>query len=1031
MKIDDFLALLKGVQPAGEGSWVACCPAHGDAHPSMSVTARDGKILVHCHVGCSAADIVGALGLELKDLFEDAPKPALAGAPAGVEGRGDHGAAERAALAGTKRRSGTHGKWVCDYLYHDTDGTILYKVSRLVKADGGKSFVIKHRDETAPGGWAYGLKDVGLPRVVYHLPDVVAAARAGRTVVVAEGEKDVDNLRALGFAATCNAGGAGRWGYRFPEDWGEWFRGARGVVVVADHDAATKTVPVYDRKARAHVERTVPHLVGQKHAWSVRASLVRAGFPADRIRLMVMPKVGDVEPKDFTDWMEARRAAFGEDDDALKRAFREAVKDAAEWPDAWRFADGGVEGTARTDGARAEKGARAAASDPPAGGVEGTGRFGRLRPRAPAGGPRAYEVDFRTGGYRTVGLWLSRDEIYTVRRDVDARGGEVSSGAWRKVPLAMMVSHACWMVAASLGKDGKMSARMQGDVAAVVCLLWLRSRGRFFWDENEKSFATSLYFDEVTGVLMRVRSDEFMSFLATVAEINRESSGFKYLMSLIDDAAMSADASQGVVPSNMWDRRGDAVYVSTGDAEMYRLLDGRVERVQNGTDGVLFMRGKTLAPWTLVDGPGIDPFAHAKIFTGASWADKTGAMNVRLWVLNLFACHQTKPIMLVTGLAQSGKTRMAKAVKEILGVRQDGRLDLSVQQVEDGDKGLDAFWATVNDGRLEVFDNLDTKVKWVGDALQNVATDGQTKRRTLYTTSGVSILRAHAHIILTSNNPLFSTEGAGGMADRLITVNLKTNRSESKDTELSKDIAENRDAFLTWIARTVAAALADTTPVDGSINRRHPDYGIFSVRCGRAFGDEAGVVEALGAAEAEKCLLPLRNDPVAREILSVLERADGRMRFTGGQMSDLILARLDDGEPDEKAKAFYSSRKVGKALSRYKRQFETIFNMLPARTLDGRTTYEATGFTALGALQVDKVDFNTQNAGVRMDARGAGEFPKYGAPNPLNPLDAGASTRARAGASSLFSREKEKESKDESMDTPGWPDGGDDDGLDF
>ena len=1031
MKIDDFLSLLKGVQPAGEGSWVACCPAHGDAHPSMSVAARDGKILVHCHVGCSAADIVGALGLELKDLFEDAPKPALAGASAGVEGRGDHGAVERAALAGTKRRSGTHGKWVCDYLYHDTDGTILYKVSRLVKADGGKSFVIKHRDETAPGGWAYGLKDVGLPRVCYHLPDVVAAARAGRMVVVAEGEKDVDNLRALGFAATCNAGGAGRWGYRFPEDWGEWFRGARGVVIVADHDAATKTVPVYDRKARAHVERTVPHLVGQKHAWSVRASLVRAGFPADRIRLMVMPKVGDVEPKDFTDWMEARRAAFGDDDDALRRAFREAVKNAAEWPDAWRFEDGGVEGTARTDGARAEKGARAAASDPPAGGVEGTGRFGRLRPRAPAGGPRAYEVDFRTGGYRTVRLWLSRDEIYTVRHDVDARGGEVSSGAWRKVPLAMMVSHACWMVAASLGKDGKMSARMQGDVAAVVCLLWLRSRGRFFWDENAKSFATSLYFDEVTGVLMRVRSDEFMSFLATVAEINRESSGFKYLMSLIDDAAMSADASQGVVPSNMWDRRGDAVYISTGDAEMYRLMDGRVERVQNGTDGVLFMRGKTLAPWTLADGPGIDPFAHAKIFTGASWADKTGAMNVRLWVLNLFACHQTKPIMLVTGLAQSGKTRMAKAVKEILGVRQDGRLDLSVQQVEDGDKGLDAFWATVNDGRLEVFDNLDTKVKWVGDALQNVATDGQTKRRTLYTTSGVSILRAHAHIILTSNNPLFSTEGAGGMADRLITVNLKTNRSESKDTELSQDIAANRDAFLTWIARTVAAALADKTPVDGSINRRHPDYGIFSVRCGRAFGDEAGVVEALGAAEAEKCLLPLRNDPVAREILSVLERADGRMRFTGGQMSDMILARMDDGEPDEKAKAFYSSRKVGKALSRYKRQFETIFNMLPARTLDGRTTYEATGFTALGALQVDKVDFNPQNAGVCMGARGAGEFSKYGAPNPLNPLDAGASTRARADESSLFSREKEKESKDESMDTPGWPDGGDDDGLDF
>ena len=123
---------------------------------------------------------------------------------------GDHGASEQAALG--RKKSGSHGKWVCDYLYHDANGNILYKASRYVREDGKKTFQIKHRDETAPGGWAYGLKDAGLPRVIYHLPDVIAAGKAGRTVVVAEGEKDVDNLRALGFAATCNVGGAGKWG---------------------------------------------------------------------------------------------------------------------------------------------------------------------------------------------------------------------------------------------------------------------------------------------------------------------------------------------------------------------------------------------------------------------------------------------------------------------------------------------------------------------------------------------------------------------------------------------------------------------------------------------------------------------------------------------------------------------------------------------------------------------------------------------------------------------------------------------------
>lgn len=1019
MKIDEFLGRLEGVEKSGDG-WVARCPAHGDKHPSLSVTAKGGKILVHCHVGCSSADVVSAMGLEMKDLFEDA-HGRCGGVPASAPS-----ASPDADPLPPKKKSGSHGKWVCDYLYHDADGNLLYKATRYAGANGSKTFTIKHADSTAPGGWVYGLKAAGLPRVIYHLPDVIAAGKAGRTVIVAEGEKDVDNLRSLGFCATCNVGGAGKWGYQFPADWGHWFDGVKQVLVIADNDPATKMVKRYDRHQRKHVEEERPHLVGQKHAWSVMNLLRASGYKGD-IKLMVMPDVGEVHPKDFTDWLEAVRSG-GAADDAAKAAFKIAVKGAAEWPACWHFTENDVaqpafDGTAV---APAEKGGRDTALDMPEVGTaeEGAGRFGRQIPRAPETDVRTYKVGFRTGGYRAVGLTLNRDEMWVVQKDVNAAGEEVTKQEWRKVPLPMMVNHAMWMVMDSLGKGGKMSAKMQSDVASIVCMMWLRSRGKFFWDENSKGFATSLFFDETTGVLMRVRSDEFMAFLATVAEINRESSGFKYLMALIDDAAMSDEVARGVVPSNMWDRRGDAVYVSSGDAEMYRLKDGRVDLVQNGTDGVLFMRGKTLAPWKLQSDGGVDPFATAKIFTGASWADKMGCMNVRLWVLNLFACHQTKPILLITGLAQSGKTRMAKAIKEILGVRQDGRLDLSVQQVEDGDKGLDAFWATVNDGKLEVFDNLDTKIKWVGDALQNVATDGQTKRRTLYTTFGVSILRANANIILTSNNPLFSTAGAGGMADRLISINLHTNRSASMDTELSQDIAENRDRFMTWIVRTVAAAMVDTAPVDKAINRRHPDFGIFSVRCGRAFGNEPEVVQALGAAEAEKCLLPLRNDLVAREILRALEKFGGTMRFTSGDMSARIIAMMDD-EPDEKTKAMFSARKVGKTMSKYMRQFETIFRMSPPRILDGKTVYESFGFTSIGALQVGQVGLEGENAETRIEAEAHGSFAENAPTNPLDPLDA--ESHARARPASLFSREEKIEDKsiedDDGMEV--------DDGLEF
>lgn len=938
MSIDDFLGKLEGVSASGSDSWTARCPAHGDSTPSLSVAVKDGRILVHCHAGCTASDIVSAMGLKMSNLFldEKAPKEKKP-----RKERSDGGKAERAAL-GKKQRKPDDRKWVCDYVYTDEKGTVLYKASRYVHADGRKDFVMMRPDPGNKFGWSFGLKAGGVPRVPYRLPNIVKAAAAHRQVIVVEGEKDVHSVeKALGMAATCNVGGALKWGVEWPADWGKWFDGVSGVLIIADNDPKTKT----DEKGKEH-----SHWRGQKHAWDVQRQLREAGY-AGAIKLMVMPQVdGAKHVKDFTDWVEARQQVGLAADRA---AFEEALRGAGEWPEEWKF-DAETLADAASEKVR-EGGVPASAR---AVYVEANGgRFGEERPPRSPSGARVYSVDFRTGGLVNCLIEMSRDEFLRIW-DETVAGKTVHHEDWVREPLATMIWHAGHMAQACLHKDeGSLNSSKRSDLAALVALLWLRSRGKFFWDENARGFETSLYFDERTGVLMRVRSDEFAAFLSTASEVNRETPTFRRMMALVDDAALDPQVSRGVLPSSMWDRRGNTVYVSNGDAEMYRIAGGAVEKVQNGTDGVVFMRGKTLAPFEVVDGDGVDPFANAKIFTGASWAEKdVGPMNVRLWVLNLFACHQTKPIMLITGLAQSGKTRMAKAIKEMLGVRQDGRLDLAVQQVEDGDKGLDAFWAAVNDGKLEVFDNLDTKIKWVSDALQNVATDGQTKRRTLYTTFGVSTLRANANIILTSNNPMFSTEGGGGMADRIITINLDMNRSVAMDTELSEDIAEHRDEFLTWILRTVAKAMQDTKPVEGNINRRHPDYGIFSVRCGRAFGDEDGVVRALESAELTKSLLPLRNDFICKEVLLALARHGNQWKFTAGDMSLDILNHLAD-EPDEKTKAAFGARRVGKAIARFKRQFAALYQMAEPRLLEGKTLYEVFGLTraamVLGGGMVD------------------------------------------------------------------------------
>lgn len=69
MKLDTLLSGLRKVRKTGPDSWVACCPAHADKSPSMTVKATPETILIHCFAGCSTAEILGAVGMTFDDLY--------------------------------------------------------------------------------------------------------------------------------------------------------------------------------------------------------------------------------------------------------------------------------------------------------------------------------------------------------------------------------------------------------------------------------------------------------------------------------------------------------------------------------------------------------------------------------------------------------------------------------------------------------------------------------------------------------------------------------------------------------------------------------------------------------------------------------------------------------------------------------------------------------------------------------------------------------------------------------------------------
>jgi DNA primase len=151
------------------------------------------------------------------------------------------------------------------------------------------------------GGWVWNLKGVRL--VLFRLAELTK--RAGETVFLCEGEKDVLALEAIGFLSTCNPMGAGKW----KDSYAEALRGQR-VVVVTDNDPARD-------------ERSKLHFKGQQHAGQVAESLLRHNC---EVRIIEPPR-----GKDASDWL-----AAGGNIDEINALVSETAALSLEILEAWR-----------------------------------------------------------------------------------------------------------------------------------------------------------------------------------------------------------------------------------------------------------------------------------------------------------------------------------------------------------------------------------------------------------------------------------------------------------------------------------------------------------------------------------------------------------------------------------------------------------------------------------------------------------------------------------------------------------------------
>jgi len=247
--LTDHLASL-GIRLRGQGNerTATRCAVSAHKNDHWCVSVNVDRQIWHCNDhdvggsiidwmmlerGRSESEIIRELGDELERMH-----PTRAPAPA-------------AASPGPRRI-------VATYDYTDPQGNLIFQAVRYVPKE------FRQRRPDREGGWIWNME--GITRVPYRLPEVLTA----ETVVITEGEKDADNIRACGFTATCNVGGAGKWLDAYSE-----FVSGKNIVVIPDNDEP-----------------------GRKHAEAIVKSLDEK---VNSLKLVQVP----APYKDASDWLDS------------------------------------------------------------------------------------------------------------------------------------------------------------------------------------------------------------------------------------------------------------------------------------------------------------------------------------------------------------------------------------------------------------------------------------------------------------------------------------------------------------------------------------------------------------------------------------------------------------------------------------------------------------------------------------------------------------------------------------------------------
>lgn len=466
------------------------------------------------------------------------------------------------------------------------------------------------------------------------------------------------------------------------------------------------------------------------------------------------------------------------------------------------------------------------------------------------------------------------------------------------------------------GKDKEFLIQQE---TATSIITDLKQRGQFYFDGN-----TCYFFSEEEKHLIRVsKEDRNVTLLLSKYNITPTEVIFNYLIENIKIEAMTSGKHSRIHRFTYYDKVNYTLYLYDNKNGVYKITKNKVDLVDNGFDGVLFIGEKGWEPFEIdksVDSNLFEEVIVNKInFDEDILSISDRRLIFKIWFLGLFyeSIQPTKPIICFLGGKGSGKSATIRKVGMLLfGSNFD---------VTPIGKNPDDIDVAASNSYLLGLDNADSRSDWLEDRMATISTGGKIKKRALYTNNQMVEIETHCFLAITSRTPHFRRDD---VSDRLLIMRVSRLNKFIAENIILNEVLENRNSILSEIVKElqlVLQALEENKEHQYEGKLRMADFADLAIKIASVKNKQDDMDRIFKLIAKSQTEFTLEQDPIVDMIYAWLENPHNRGRMVSAAIlyQDLEKIAIDN---DEKF-LFKSHRGLAMKLSHIKSNLENYFEV--------------------------------------------------------------------------------------------------------